>query len=70
MGISKMPPFCLDRHYIQRSTILVTVLPTGNGSKTTHLLFRDIVLKENHYTQTLCYQKKHYICKKMEGFTL
>ena len=28
-----MPPFCLDRHYIQRSTILLTVLPTGNGSK-------------------------------------
>ena len=49
-----MPPFCLDRHYIQRSTILLTVLPTGNGSKTTRLLFRDIVLKENRYTQTLC----------------
>ena len=52
MGISKMSPFYLDRHYIQRHIILLTVLLTGNGSKTTNLLFRDIVLKENRYTQT------------------
>ena len=37
MGISKMPPFCLDRQYVLSRLISLTVLPTGIGSKTDHL---------------------------------
>ena len=33
--------FCLDRQYILRKIILLTILPTGIGSKFAHLQFRD-----------------------------
>ena len=33
--------FCLDRQYILRKIILLTILLTGIGSKTAHLQFCD-----------------------------
>ena len=46
-GNFKNTAFCLDRQYILGNIILLTILPTGIGSKNAHLQFRDIALEEN-----------------------